>query len=176
MRHRDVRGRGVRHQHRNEERRDAIPRLVRRNRDDGIFDRDDAADPAGNDRARTCAHLGIFRQLRVGDRLAGGNVREVRVAVHTARFAAADQRIRIEVFDLGRDVRMQFRGIVRRNQRYAAAARDEGFPKGIPRVAQRRDRTDPGNDDSPLLQNVRGYDDPAATPCPRTGNRRRQGQ
>ena len=48
----------------------------------------------------------------------------------------------------------------------AAASRDEGLPESVPRVAKRRDRPDPGDDDSPLLQNVLGYDDPPPGPCP----------
>ena len=170
--HRNVRGGGVGHQHRDEERGNAIPGVIRRDGEDGVFDRDDAADAAGDDRPGARAHVRILRKVRVGQRFGGRDRRKVRVAVHPARFLAPEQRIGIEVFDLGGDVRVQLRRVVRGDEGDAAPSGDEGLPKSVPRVAQGRDRPDPGNDNSPLLQNVLGYDDPPPGPCPRrSGNR-----
>ena len=105
--HRNVRRCRIGHQHRNEERRYLRPRAVLVGFVGVEPERDDAADAGADDAADLLFELGIVGKVRIFDRFARRDERELCETIHSARFLTTDQDLRFEVLDFTGDARIE---------------------------------------------------------------------
>ena len=113
-----------------------------------IDDQIDAAERQAQDHAHPLAVFLPNVEARIDHGLAARHHRQLRAASHAPRFLGRDERVRVEVLNLGGAVRRIGAGIELGRFGHTGAAGDQGLP-GLRRgVAHRRDRAQASDHDA----------------------------